>query len=236
MTHLHEHAADLFGLSLTPEQQAAFSFYERELLAWNTHTNLTTITDPEAITVRHFLDSLSVSPVLPRTEGIRLIDVGAGAGFPGLPLTIVFPRIQVTLLEATGKKTRFLNHIITTLNLPNATTLNARAEEAGQMPDQRAQYAVAVARAVARLPALLEYLLPLVQIGGQAIAMKGETAPEEIADARRALDILGGQVKSVEAVKLPGLEDIHHLIVIEKIAPTPPQYPRRPGVPTRKPL
>lgn len=231
-----QHAADLFDITLTPEQTAAFDRYARELVQWNAHTNLTTITDPDAIPIRHFLDSLSVAQATPFLDGLHLIDVGTGAGFPGLPLAIALPGIQVTLLESTGKKVQFLDHLIHTLDLPNAVTCNARAEDAGQDSNHRARYDLAVARAVAHLPALLEYLLPLVKIGGHAIAMKGTTAHAEATDSHHALKTLGGALDCIETVTLPGVDDPHHLVIVRKSAPTPDQYPRRPGVPTRRPL
>ena len=233
---LVQQAADLFGIALTPEQAASFETYAKLLAEWNTHTNLTAITEPEAVRVRHFLDSLSIVKAVPLRTGMRLIDVGTGAGFPGLPLAIAFPEIHVTLLEATGKKVAFLDHVIDALGLTNATTLKARAEEAGHMPDQRAHYDVVVARAVARMPALVEYLLPLARINGRCLAMKGVTAEEEAHDARHALRILGGRVQRILTVELPDVADAHHLVVVEKTDPTPTAYPRKPGVPTRKPL
>lgn len=233
---LAEQAAALFKIQLSPEQAAQFDTYARELVAWNEKLNLTAITDPEGIQVRHFLDSLSVALSVPMTPGKRLIDVGTGAGFPGLPLLIAFPSIQVTLMEATGKKLTFLEHIVKTLGLQGAQMLHARAEEAGHLPPHRAAYDVAVARAVARLPSLVEYLLPLVKVGGRCIAMKGDSAQEEANDSKRALSTLGGRVLRIDKVQLPGVAETHYLIVIEKITPTPSMYPRQPGTPTRKPI
>lgn len=235
-TPWQQHAADLFAVTLTPEQVAAFGRYARELVQWNAHTNLTAITDPDAIPIRHFLDSLSIAKAISLSDGLRIIDVGSGAGFPGLPLAIAYPGIEVTLLESTGKKSQFLKHVIQTLDLPNTTTIHARAEEAGQDPIHRAQYDLAVARAVARLPALLEYLLPFVKLGGHAIAMKGSTAPDEVTASTSALNLLGGTLDRIETVALPGLDDPHHLVIVQKTAPTPDKYPRRTGVPTKRPL
>src|SRR5690606_28739767 len=150
-----------------PEQEAQFTRYAELLAAWNAHTNLTAITEPQAVQVRHFLDSLTIAQAVPMTPGLRVIDVGTGAGFPGLPLLIAFPHIHVTLLEATGKKLNFLNHVMEQIGLKGAQTVHARAEEAGQMPEHRAAYDLVLARAVARLPVLVEYLLPLAKVGGQ---------------------------------------------------------------------
>lgn len=228
--------AALFDIQLTQEQAAQFDAYSRELLAWNAHTNLTAITAPEAIQVRHFLDSLSIARAVQLRPGMRLIDVGAGAGFPGLPLRIAFPGIHVTLMEATGKKVAFLDHVIAMLKLDGAETLRARAEEAGQDPKYRASYDLVLARAVARLPSLLEYLLPLAQVGGYCIAMKGKTAREEAEGSAKALATLGGRLKGIVTVNLPDVSEKHHLVVVEKVAHTPAMYPRRPGIPTQKPL
>ena len=164
------------------------------------------------------------------------MDIGTGAGFPGLPLAMVLPDLHVTLMESTGKKITFLDHIITTLGLANAYTLRARAEEAGQQVEHREAYDIVTARAVARLPILGEYMLPLAKIGGVCIAMKGQSAHDEAKQARRAIEILGGRFSGIEAIPLPGVADPHHLVIIQKIDPTPKQFPRRPGLPTQKPL
>lgn len=236
MPTLSQQAAELFGITLTEVQAEQFAIYARELAAWNSHTNLTAITDEEGIQVRHFLDSLSVVSAAAPQPGQRVMDVGTGAGFPGLPLKIVFPQIQLTLLEATGKKVEFLNHVAAAMGLPGVTALHARAEEAGHMPTQRAAYDLVLARAVTRLPALVEYLLPLAKVGGRCIAMKGRTAFEEVRDSGRALNLLGGRVNEVLPVSLPGIDEARYLVIIEKVTPTPAPYPRAPGTPTRKPL
>jgi 16S rRNA (guanine527-N7)-methyltransferase len=236
MAGLAAEAAALLGISITPEQENQFDLYASELAVWNAHTNLTAITDPVGVRVRHFLDSLTLAKFMPIRPGLKLIDVGTGAGFPGLPLKMIYPEIDLTLLEATGKKFAFLRHIAEQLGLDGVQFVNARAEEAGQNPDHREKYDVVAARAVARLPILLEYLLPLTAVGGIAIAMKGSTAQSEAASSRKSLEILGGRLKGIETVALPGIEEAHHLVIVEKVAPSPPIYPRRPGLPTQKPL
>ncbi len=236
MPSLKDDAAALFDLALNDAQAAAFAAYARDLIVWNAHTNLTAISDPDGIHTRHFLDSLSVIKAIKPRAGMRLIDVGTGAGFPGLPLKIALPDVQVTLLEATGKKIAFLNHVIASLTLTDIETLHARAEDVGQMVGQRAAYDVVVARAVARLPILLEYLLPLAKIGGVCIAMKGKTAHAEADDSAVAVKILGGALREIIPVELPHVPDAHYLVVVNKIAATPRDYPRKPGLPTKNPL
>jgi len=227
---------ELLGLELSPETQRAFSLYADHLLAWNTKVNLTAITDPEAIEMRHFLDSLSVIRAIPMQRNQRVIDVGTGAGFPGLPLRLVYPYIELTLLEATAKKTSFLEHIVHLLKLNNVHVINARAEEAGQAATSREQHDLVLARAVAQMPVLAEYLLPLCKVGGRCVALKGENAAAEVQQAENALRMLGGHVEKVIRVELPQVTETHHLVVIEKIAATPPKYPRRAGLPAKRPL
>ncbi|MCK6625276.1 MAG: 16S rRNA (guanine(527)-N(7))-methyltransferase RsmG [Anaerolineae bacterium] len=229
--------AQQFNLTLTDAQLAAFEQYSQELMAWNQRVNLTSITAPDEIATKHFLDSLSLYPLLAELPStLALIDVGTGAGFPGLPLKLVLPQIRLTLLESTGKKTAFLQHLIQVLNLTGVSVLTARAEEASRRPDQRERYDVATARAVAVLPVLAEYTLPFVKQGGLVIVQKGQHPADEIKAAANALGILGGKVSQVLPVTVPGLDAERHLVVLQKIKSTPPQYPRRPGLPAKKPI
>lgn len=231
------YAQRLFNLKLSEAQQAQFAQYAAELEAWNkSRANLTAITGIEAIEIRHFLDSLSLLGMLDIPQGARLIDVGTGGGFPGVPLKIVRPDLRLTLLEATGKKIAFLQHLAGILQLSDVQFLNARAEEAGHMPEQRERYDFVVARAVAHMPILAEYLLPLARVGGLCVAMKGESAEREASEAANALRILGGRVSQIVPVQLPEVAEPHYLVIIEKIAPTPRLYPRKPGLPAKKPL
>lgn len=237
MESLDAGARALLRLELTPVQLAAFQVYADELRAWNEKYNLTAITDVEGIQVKHFLDSLSVlKAVGPNFGRSRMIDVGTGAGFPGLPLKILCPELRLTLVEATGKKVTFCQAMVDKLGLPSVTVVKARAEEIGRDPAHREQYDWAVARAVAEMPVLVEYLLPLVRRGGHALAQKGESGPAEAHAAEGALRRLGGQLKQVLPVELPGVVETRYLVVFKKVAATPPAYPRRPGVPGKQPL
>lgn len=229
--------ANKFGLSLSAAQLHAFDTYYRALVDWNKKMNLTRIVAPDDVVAKHFLDSLSVAVALPQpNKSLTLIDVGSGAGFPGIPLKIALPPVTVTLLESTGKKTKFLQHVVENLSLSGVSVVTTRAEEAGQHPQHRAQYDVAVARAVSKLPVLAEYTLPLVKVGGWVIAQKGQDPTGEVKAATSALRILGGQVSEIVPVSVPGLAGERHLVVIKKIKPTPKVYPRRPGLPNKDPL
>jgi 16S rRNA (guanine527-N7)-methyltransferase len=236
MTELARAVETILGLRLTPSQLAALACYENELLAWNTRVNLTAIDTPETIRLKHFLDSLTCLLVMRDRPAGRVIDVGSGAGFPGLPVKIVLPATRLTLLDSVGKKTDFCRHIAQKLGLENVDVIQGRAEELGHQREHREQYDWALARAVATLPVLAEYLLPLVRVGGGMIAMKGESAPAEAHVAEKAFRLLGGSLKRMLPVTLPGVADERYLVVVDKVAATPQQYPRRVGVPAKKPL
>jgi 16S rRNA (guanine527-N7)-methyltransferase len=224
------------GLDLTPRQLEQFETYRRELLAWNERHNLTAITDPAEVERRHFLDSLSCLLAMPALGAASLVDVGAGAGFPGLPLKIVCPEIRLTLVESIGKKSAFLEHAVQALGLRGVRVLTARAEELGQDRRSRERFDWAVARAVASLGVLAEYLLPLVRPGGAMLAMKKGDLTAELNEAAQAIATLGGAPPELIPVTLPGLEDDRGLIVVRKARPTPTRYPRRTGLPARKPI
>jgi len=234
---LLEAGAEEWGLILTPDQVEAFELYYRQLVVWNERANLTAITDYEEVQIRHFLDSLSCLQVLTDlAPEARCIDIGPGAGFPGLPLKIIRTQLRLTLLESTGKKVSFLEHMVRKLGLQGVELIKGRAEELGRRADRRESYDVALARAVAQLPVLLEYALPLLKLGGVFVAQKGMEIEDEVEDARSAMEILGGRIKEVKAVQLPGIEAPRHLVVVEKVAPTPQKYPRRVGLPGKRPL
>jgi 16S rRNA (guanine527-N7)-methyltransferase len=224
---------------LSQRQLAAFATLHRELIEWNARFNLTAITDSEGVYVRHFLDSLSCLRALPRADlgaHARVIDVGTGAGFPGIPIKIARPDVHLTLLEATGKKVRFLEHLVEVLALEQTTVLQGRAEDLGGNPAHRELYDWALARAVAEMPVLAEYLLPLVRVGGSVLAQKGERAAAEVHGASTAIQTLGGQVRRLVPVELRGLAETRYLVLIDKVAATPKRYPRRTGIPAKRPL
>ncbi len=229
-------AESLFALRLTDGQLHAFALYARELQAWNLRVNLTAITDPHEIELKHFLDSLSCLLALtPRPED-SVVDVGSGAGFPGIPLKIAYPQIRMVLVESIRKKAEFCRHLVQLLGLEGVEVVQARAELIGRSAEHRGSYDWAVARAVARLPVLLEYLLPLLRVGGVAIAQKGESGPGEAERAQPALELLGGRLQRVVPVELPGNSETRYLIVVDKISATPAKYPRRPGIAAKRPI
>jgi len=236
-------SARLVGLKLNEEHLGAFEIYYRELVAWNEKFNLTAITDYDQVQVKHFLDSLTclladedLTKAICQQSGIRAIDVGAGAGFPGLPLKIVCPGLLLTLLEATGKKVGFLEHIVSRLGLAGVEVIKGRAEELGRDAAHREGYDLALARAVAALPVLVEYALPLCRQGGLFVAQKGAEGDAEARAAEGAIVTLGGALRRIVHLELPHLAEPRSLVVIEKIAPTPEKYPRRPGIPRKRPL
>ncbi len=251
MPILAEGAAAL-GLPLSAGQLAQFQAYYETLVEWNARMNLTAILAPDAVQVRHFLDSLTVAVALAQWEGRDatpvayptvfttggggLADLGTGAGFPGVPLKILWPQMPLTLVESVGKKATFLTHLIGVLGLDGVTVITGRAEALGQEKGHRGRYDVVTARAVAALPVLAEYGLPLCRVGGALLApKKGDLAQEEAA-AARAVPLLGGDAPQSFSFRLPGEDTDRQVYVLPKVRPTPPGYPRRVGLPDKKPL
>ncbi len=232
--HLLVEIATTWGLSLSPQQFAQFQRYLDELIIWNERFNLTAVRERPAIIRRHLLDSLWLARHWGEAP-TSLIDIGSGAGFPGLPLKILRPDLRVTLVEAIGKKADFLRHVINTLDLSGVTVYNERIEVIGHRPGERGQYDLATARAVAELRVLVEYALPLLRVGGLLLAQKGRDPRDEIAAARQALTILGGEVRDWHPVTIPD-EESRSLVIVTKVCPTPERYPRAVGVPARRPL
>ncbi len=226
----------MLSRQLTSAQRKAFAWYAEELMLWNARFNLTAITERSAIEVRHFLDSLTCLLALGPAPSGRVVDVGTGAGFPGLPLKILCPQLDLTLIEATRKKVDFCQHVVKNLGLHGVEVIHARAEDLGHDVNYREQYDYALARAVAPLRVLVEYLLPLLNAGGVAVAQKGETAPAEAHAAEEALRLVGGHVERLIPLELPGVAETRYLVVITKVAATPAKFPRKAGIPSKRPL
>lgn len=230
-----ETEARKLGIQLKPDQLKQFEQYYQELVAWNMKTNLTAITTREEVYTKHFLDSLTLAPELIKRECESLVDIGTGPGFPGLALKIALPSLRVILVESAGKKAEFLAQATAILGLQGVQIVNGRAEELGQDGDYREKFDSACARAVARLPVICEYALPLLKIGGVFLAQKGETANEELESAKEAIETLGGKYKETLKAEVPEAGE-RYIILIEKKNPTDKKYPRKPGVPEKKPL
>ena len=224
------------GIPLTAEQIGPFSVYHEMLLDWNTRMNLTALTAPEDVAVKHIIDSLTAYDAALFDGARTLIDVGTGAGLPGIPLAVYAPHLTVTLLDSLNKRVRFLTEVTAAMGLQNVRCIHARAEEAARTAEHRAAYDIAVSRAVARLPVLLEYTLPFVRVGGTLLALKGRAYAEEQKEARRAAEVLGGGRITARPVHLPGLDDVRAILTVTKERQTPAAYPRGGGAPTRRPI
>ena len=224
------------GIPLTAEQIGQFSVYHEMLLDWNTRMNLTALTAPEDVAVKHIIDSLTAYDAALFDGARTLIDVGTGAGLPGIPLAVYVPHLTVTLLDSLNKRVRFLTEVTAAMGLQNVRCIHARAEEAARTVEHRAAYDIAVSRAVARLPVLLEYTLPFVRVGGTLLALKGRAYAEEQKEARRAAEVLGGGRITARPVHLPGLDDVRAILTVTKERQTPAAYPRGGGAPTRRPI
>ena len=235
MSNLPTLLADHLLMGLTPAQVTAFDRYQALLLEWNQKFNLTAITDPGEMQLKHFYDSLTCLRAIP-PETQSLIDIGCGAGLPGIPLKIMLPGLKLVLADSVGKKVEFCRMAAQELGLTDVTALHARAEDLGQDKAHREQYDWAVARAVAPLPVLAEYLLPLVRVGGSMLAQKGSSAAGELEQANKAIRILGGGQAQMDTFELPVTHDQRALIQIVKEKNTPAQYPRKAGNPSKKPL
>lgn len=233
--------SDKEGLGLSAEQLEALETYARMLVKTNEVMNLTNITDDEGIAVRHFIDSLTLVPYIREEqmrasrEDISVIDVGTGAGFPGVVLKIAVPNIRLTLLDSLNKRLNFLNEVCAALKLSDVETVHGRAEDAGRDPMLREKFDISCARAVASLPVLSEYCLPFVKPQGAFIAMKGNVDEEEQA-SRKAVEVLGGKKEKTDKFLLPGTDMNRSIVVVRKVRPTPKTYPRQAGKPSKNPL
>lgn len=225
------------GLALDEKQMAQYARYYELLVEWNEKINLTAITERDEVYLKHFYDSITLGLHTDVLEGeITLCDVGAGAGFPSIPLKIAFPNIKVTIVDSLNKRINFLELLFKELGLEGVRCYHDRAETFGQNPDHRAAYDIVTARAVARMSVLSELCVPLVKKGGYFVAMKAASSQEELDDAKAAIATLGGKVEEDYAFELPKEEGERHIILIKKAKETPKKYPRKPGLPNKKPL
>jgi len=231
--------AQKMRINLNEEQIKKFSRYLELLVQWNQKINLTSLKTPREIIIKHFLDSISCIKIINKyidTEGISVIDVGAGAGFPGMPIKIICPSIRLSLLEARKKKIIFLEKVTEEINFQKVKILNGRAESFGKSIDYREKYDIAVSRAVAHLSVISEYCLPLVRVGGLFIAQKGRSYKQETEKSLKTVRVLGGELIGVENVRIPFINQERYLLVIKKIKDTPSKYPRKEGLPQKRPL
>lgn len=222
------------GILLEEKQINQFYTYMELLLEWNEKINLTAITKPEEIILKHFIDSMTIAKYI--DKNVTLIDVGTGAGFPGIPLKIIREDVEITLLDSLNKRINFLNEVINQLGLTKIQTIHARVEELGQNKKYREKFDYATSRAVANLATLAEYLMPLVKLKGTCISMKGSNVEEEIQESKKSILVLGGEIEKIEKFQLPKSDIDRNMIVIHKIKPTPQKYPRKPGTPAKDPI
>lgn len=225
-----------FNITLSDIQVQQFMTYYELLVEWNKFMNLTAITEYEEVLKKHFVDSLSLVKVCDLTKNMSLIDIGTGAGFPGIPLKIAFPDLEVTLLDSLNKRVQFLNTVIEKLKLNNINTIHGRAEDFAKPNSLREQYDICVSRAVANMTTLSEYCIPFVKKGGIFVSYKSEKIVEERQEAERAIFLLGGCIENQIQFSLPNSDICRILLVIRKVGITPKKYPRKAGLPAREPL
>jgi 16S rRNA (guanine527-N7)-methyltransferase len=221
-------------MNLSDLQYNQFVIYMRMLQEWNEKFNLTAITDCDGIILKHFIDSLTILKYLNNNE--KVIDIGTGAGFPGIPVKIVNTTLNVTLMDSLNKRVNFLNEVIKALNLKEIEAVHARAEELGRDKKYREQFDVSTSRAVANLSTLLEYMMPFVKVGGRCICMKGPNIEEELENSKKAVEKLGGKIEKIENFVLPSSDIERNIIIVKKIKTTNNMYPRKPGTPAKEPL
>ena len=236
LVELLKEGALQFDIELSSEQIEQFIAYKDLLIAWNKKVNLTAIKEENDIIIKHFVDSMTCLVRQEFFHGCTVIDIGTGAGFPGIPIKIARPDIKITLLDSLNKRVNFLNEIINQLHLSNIDTIHARAEDAGRNRDYREKYDLAVSRAVAHLSVLAEYALPLVKTGGHFVSMKGPDVSEEVEQAQNAIQLLNGEIVGIDKIHLSNTDIFHSLIMINKIKNCPTKYPRKAGKPVKVPL
>lgn len=228
--------AEKANIEIAPSELEKFNIYFSMLIDWNENINLTAITDMNGVIEKHFVDSLLISKVFSIDNISNIIDIGTGAGFPGVPLKIMYNHLDVVLLDSLRKRLNFLDHVILKLGLENISCVHARVEQLGKDKIYREKFELVVSRAVAYLPVLLEYSLPMVKENCHFISYKGAEVDQELADSNRALKELGGEVIDIKKFKLPESGDTRSLVIIKKIKETPLKYPRKPGIPAKKPI
>lgn len=228
------------GIELNARQVRQFELYYQELIEWNKKFNLTAITDYQEVQLKHFLDSITVTLALTKEEmerpDLSIIDIGTGAGFPGIPVKILLGQPRLVLLDSTAKKATFLHYVTQRLELSNAEIVIGRAEEIAHLPLYRQQFDLVVSRAVASLSTLVELALPFCRIGGEFVAQKKGEIRQEIIEANKAIDTLGGKLDQVRKIELEEFSGERYLVIIDKIYATPEKYPRRPGIPKQRPI
>ncbi|MBU8881278.1 16S rRNA (guanine(527)-N(7))-methyltransferase RsmG [Bacillus sp. FJAT-29790] len=224
------------GITLSPEQIQAYETYYSTLVEWNEKMNLTAITDKPEVYLKHFYDSISAAFYFDFNQPLHICDVGAGAGFPSLPIKIAFPHLHITIVDSLNKRIGFLEHLAKELGLENVRFIHDRAETFGQKKEHREAYDAVTARAVARLSVLSELCLPLVKVGGTFIAMKGASAKEEWDTGKKAIAVLGGKLEQSYSFTLPQEESERNILIINKEKATPKKYPRKPGTPNKTPI
>ena len=226
----------LFGVTLNEEQLSQFASYYEMLIEWNDKINLTAITEFNEVLKKHFLDSISIGRILEQNSDVSVLDIGTGAGFPGIPIKIAFPNVKVTLLDSLNKRVNFLNEVISILGLNDIEAIHGRAEDFAKKGMLREKYDICVSRAVANLSSLSEFCIPYVKVGGKFISYKSEKASEELELSKNALSILGGGNVVCDEFVLPGTDFHRTFIVVNKIKETPAKYPRKAGTPVKQPL
>lgn len=224
--------ANMVQLVVNEEEAKTFYQYMLLLLEWNQKMNLTAITEPEEIILKHFIDSITVLPYIEKNQTV--LDIGTGAGFPGIPLKIVRNSQEIILLDSLQKRIVFLQEVIKKLSLKDITAVHGRAEDFAK--ERKESYDIVVSRAVARLNVLLEYMLPFAKIGGKVICMKAQNIEEELEEAEKAIDLLGGKIEKIEEITLPGTDITRKIVIIQKVKNTPKEYPRKAGIAVKKPI
>ena len=235
-SNLLQQGLQQLNIDATPESLTQFELLKGLLIEWNEKINLTAITESDEVDIKHFIDSATCLATGYIKDNHEIIDVGTGAGFPGVPIKILNASLKVTLLDSLNKRIKYLEEVVNKLELKDVTLVHSRAEDGGMNKNYREKYDIALSRAVAAMNVLCEYCLPFVKVGGYFICQKGPSYKDELDSAAKAIDVLGGKIKDVKGYKLPNSEITHYVIIIEKVKETPLKYPRKPGKPAAEPI